>query len=188
MPPADVCSFTKSSVTAAAMASASWAFSAARYRATAAAVVPATRRCWHERYRPSMGWRRPAVLAAVAVLVLAACDAPGPDVTRMAAGSGSPEAAPTTAPAAPPTGPAGSSTTLPAAAGVGDALYPTLGNAGFDVDHYDLALAPDATSGVLTATATIDAVAAAPLGSFDLDLQGMTVDSAEVGGRAARWE
>jgi aminopeptidase N len=135
-----------------------------------------------------MGWRRPAALAALAVLVLAACDAPGRDVTRTAAGAGSPEAASTTAPAATPAGPAGSSTTLPAGAGVGDPLYPTLGNAGFDVDHYDLALAPDATSGVLTATATIDAVAAAPLGSFDLDLQGMTVDSAQVGGRAARWE
>ena len=40
---------------------------------------------------------------------------------------------------------------------MGDALYPDLGNPGFDVDHYDLVLAPDAGTGVLTATATITA-------------------------------
>ena len=43
--------------------------------------------------------------------------------------------------------------------GVGDALYPDLGNGGYDVDHYDLVLAPDAGTGVLTATATITATA-----------------------------
>jgi aminopeptidase N len=56
------------------------------------------------------------------------------------------------------------------------------------VDHYDLVLAPDAGTGVLTATATITATASTPLSAFHLDLAGMTVDAVQVGGTTARWE
>src|SRR5262249_4440795 len=58
------------------------------------------------------------------------------------------------------------------AAGVGDELYPDLGNGGYEVTHYDLALAPG-PSGTLTGTTTIDAAATAGLTSFHLDLVGM---------------
>src|SRR5262249_20330809 len=70
------------------------------------------------------------------------------------------------------------------AAGVGDELYPDLGNGGYEVTHYDLALAPG-PSGTLTGTTTIDAAATAGLTSFHLDLVGMTVDRVTVGGVAA---
>jgi aminopeptidase N len=58
------------------------------------------------------------------------------------------------------------------------------------VGHYDLVLAPDQPSGVLTATATIDATVtdAAPLERFHLDLLGMTVDTVTVDGAPARWD
>ena len=93
-----------------------------------------------------MGARRPARLAAAAVLVLGACHAPGPDVTARPAGPAA-TTAPAPAPGASPpssAAPAGRTADGPAAGGdgVGDALYPDLGNPGFDVEHYDLALIP----------------------------------------------
>jgi aminopeptidase N len=128
------------------------------------------------RYRRRMGhWRRAVGAALAMVVVAAACDASGPSVTAL-----------------PPTTTVVPTTTTAregaAAAGVGDALYPDLGNAGYEVDHYDLALAPDAATGVLTGTATIDATAAAALATFDLDLQGLTVDAVAVDGTPARWD
>jgi aminopeptidase N len=125
------------------------------------------------------------VLAAAAVVV-AACSAPSPDVTAL---SPSPPttAQPTTA--APTTAaPTTSTAATSAPGGVGDALYPDLGNGGYDVAHYDLALSPDATTGVLMATATIDATATLPLDAFHLDLEGMTVDRVTVDGATARWD
>ena len=126
-----------------------------------------------------------------AVVLLAACAgaasevavAPGP--TTSALGRPTPAPTTTTVPAAATT----TTTTDPApgghgAAGVGDALYPDLGNGGYDVGHYDLDLVTDA-SGALTATTTIDATATAALTSFDLDLVGLTVDSVAVGAAAA---
>ncbi|NIR38064.1 MAG: M1 family metallopeptidase, partial [Actinobacteria bacterium] len=64
---------------------------------------------------------------------------------------------------------------------VGDPYYPGLGNGGYDVLHYDLSLdiTPPAQ---FDAVATITAVAAAPLGAFNLDLAGLVVDRVEVNG------
>jgi aminopeptidase N len=76
----------------------------------------------------------------------------------------------------------------PGAAGAGDPYYPGLGNGGYDVQHYDLALAwdPDASERPLAAVATITAVATQDLSSFNLDLSGLVVDRATVDGAAAR--
>jgi len=139
-----------------------------------------------------MGARRPARLAAAAVLVLGACHAPGPDVTARPAGPAA-TTAPAPAPGASPpssAAPAGRTADGPAAGGdgVGDALYPDLGNPGFDVEHYDLALIPDAATGVLTGSATITATASMPLPSFHLDLAGMSVDAVTVDGVAASFQ
>ena len=43
------------------------------------------------------------------------------------------------------------------AKGIGDPYFPTDGNGGYDVGHYDLRLAYDPSDGVLTGLATIDA-------------------------------
>ena len=69
---------------------------------------------------------------------------------------------------------------------VGDAYYPNLGNTGYDVSHYDLALSVE-VAGVdqLTATATIDLTATNDLGrlSFDfepdLEASAITIDGIE---------
>jgi aminopeptidase N len=71
------------------------------------------------------------------------------------------------------------------AEGVGDPYFPTLGNGGYDVRHYDLALTWVADTGTLQGVATIDAVATQDLTQFDLDLSGLEVRSVLVAGRAA---
>ncbi|KAF0793219.1 MULTISPECIES: M1 family metallopeptidase [Streptomyces] len=81
----------------------------------------------------------------------------------------------------------------PGAAGVLDPLFPRLGNGGYDVRHYDLALdwAP-ATSGEraeqpLRGTARITSRATQNLSAFNLDLKGLEVTSVTVDGRPARY-
>ena len=60
-------------------------------------------------------------------------------------------------------------------AGVGDSLYPALGNGGYDVEHYSLAIEADVDANVLDAAVTIEAVAVEELDVFHLDLQGLKV-------------
>ncbi|MDT3397389.1 M1 family metallopeptidase [Streptomyces sp. B1866] len=72
------------------------------------------------------------------------------------------------------------------AAGVGDPLFPGLGNGGYDVTHYDLTLDYRPAARHLAATAEITARALKPLRSFNLDLDGLRVRRATVGGRPAR--
>ncbi len=73
----------------------------------------------------------------------------------------------------------------PGAAGLGDPLYPELGNGGYDVRHYALDLAYDPESGRLEGRATITAVATHDLSSFNLDLSGLEVVSVGVEGARA---
>ncbi len=73
-------------------------------------------------------------------------------------------------------------TVLPGPAGLGDALFPQLGNSGYDVQHYDLDLSVDVPGNTITATATISATALTALDSFHLDLKGLIVSSIEVNG------
>jgi aminopeptidase N len=69
----------------------------------------------------------------------------------------------------------------------GDSLFPSDGNRGYDVTHYDIGLRYDATKRTITATTTISARADYPLSSFALDLEGLKVDRVRVDGRAASW-
>ena len=55
------------------------------------------------------------------------------------------------------------------------------------VGHYDLVIGYQPSSDVLTGVATISAVATENLYRFNLDLQGLTVRSVEVGGKPADW-
>jgi aminopeptidase N len=83
--------------------------------------------------------------------------------------------------------PGGSKGCVPGAPGVGDAYYPTYGNGGYDVGHYDLDIAYDPTTDVLEGHAKIKARATQNLCSFNLDLVGLTVRSIEVNNQAATW-
>ncbi|WP_371665563.1 MULTISPECIES: M1 family metallopeptidase [unclassified Streptomyces] len=73
----------------------------------------------------------------------------------------------------------------PGAAGLRDPYFPKLGNGGYDVTHYDLALDVDPAAHHLSGTATITARATQDLSAFNLDLAGLTVRSATVEGRPA---
>ncbi|MFE7757355.1 M1 family metallopeptidase [Streptomyces sp. NPDC057429] len=73
----------------------------------------------------------------------------------------------------------------PGAAGLRDPYFPRLGNGGYDVTHYDLALDVDTASEQLSGTAVITARATQDLSAFNLDLTGLDVRSATVEGRPA---
>ncbi|MEZ4657231.1 MAG: M1 family metallopeptidase [Caldilineaceae bacterium] len=71
------------------------------------------------------------------------------------------------------------------AAGVDDPLFPQSGNGGYDVQHYDLMLTWDEASDSIEGVATIAAVATQPLAQFNLDLNGLEIDSITVNDAAA---
>ncbi|GHF73677.1 zinc metalloprotease [Streptomyces thermodiastaticus] len=74
----------------------------------------------------------------------------------------------------------------PAPLGIGDRLYPYLGNPGYDVTSYDLALTyPGDNSTPLRAVTTIDARTTEALERVNLDFAHGTVDSVTVDGRPA---
>src|SRR3954468_24303144 len=73
----------------------------------------------------------------------------------------------------------------PGAAGIGDRLFPKLGNGGYDVQHYDVALsyATAAPSQGIDGTVAITANATQDLSRFDLDFAGDGAGSISVDGR-----
>jgi aminopeptidase N len=75
----------------------------------------------------------------------------------------------------------------PGAPGIGDSYYPTYGNGGYDVLHYDLDVRYRPDTDGLTGHAVILARATQNLSSFNLDLVGLTVDAIRVNGRRAAW-
>src|SRR3954454_3252209 len=81
--------------------------------------------------------------------------------------------------AAPPT---------PGAAGLGDRLFPELGNGGYDTQHYDVDLTYGAKyTDPIDGTVTILARATQALSRFDLDFAGRSVGSVSVNGAAAKF-
>src|SRR3954469_9761480 len=83
--------------------------------------------------------------------------------------------------------PARADSPSPGAAGVGDRLYPTLGNGGYDALHYDLNLryVTAAPSSPVDGTVTMVAKATQSLSRFDLDFAGQSVGGVSVDGKAA---
>ncbi|MEP7090127.1 MAG: M1 family metallopeptidase [Nocardioidaceae bacterium] len=77
----------------------------------------------------------------------------------------------------------------PGSAGIGDRLYPTLGNGGYDALHYRLGLryATSKPSQGIDGTMTMRARATTSLSRFDLDFSGKGVGSISVDGRLARF-
>ena len=140
-----------------------------------------------------------SLAAATAIAVGAACSgdgAAGPDPTS---GSSATSAAGTTPTTAPPA--TGATTTSAAAttttsgpaprpaemAGLGDSYFPGLGNRGYDVQRYGLALDYDPETAIAQARATVDAVATEALDAFFLDYAGPDIDSVLVGGEPAAY-
>ncbi|WP_313542509.1 M1 family aminopeptidase [Leifsonia aquatica] len=72
----------------------------------------------------------------------------------------------------------------PGATTIGDSLFRGIGNGGYDVKHYDVALAFNADK-TITATTVITATATQALSSFSLDFEGLTVSSVLVNGTPA---
>jgi len=68
----------------------------------------------------------------------------------------------------------------PGAAGIGDPLYPGLGNGGYDVVEYRIDLDVEPEMGTVRARTEVEAVALHDLSSFNLDLVGMEVRRVEV--------
>jgi aminopeptidase N len=87
-------------------------------------------------------------------------------------------------------GVASASAASPGAAGIGDRLYPGLGNGGYDVSHYDLDLryATDNPTQSLLGTATITARATQSLSRFDLDYAAQGISAVSVNGSPAAWK
>ncbi|MEV5576244.1 M1 family metallopeptidase [Spirillospora sp. NPDC052269] len=74
----------------------------------------------------------------------------------------------------------------PGSSGLGDAYFPSAGNGGYHVSHYDVALAyAGHASGRVDATVTLTASATQPLTRFDLDFRGPKVTAVTVDGRPA---
>ncbi|MEU8828236.1 M1 family metallopeptidase [Streptomyces sp. NPDC048636] len=75
----------------------------------------------------------------------------------------------------------------PRALGIGDPLYPNLGNPGYDVAAYDIAFDYRRADRPLGAVTTIAARATAPLRTVNLDFAGGGVRSVRVNGAPARF-
>jgi len=66
--------------------------------------------------------------------------------------------------------------------GVGDPYYPRLGNSGYDVQNYDIALDWDPASLAIDASVSIQIVATRDLESFNLDFRGPEISSLTIDG------
>jgi aminopeptidase N len=132
------------------------------------------------------GKRRAALLGVVPVLVagLVVTGTPAPSFAN--AGSGCVAEAPGggAGPVVPPPTPPATEFTA-GAVGIGDPYFPLDGNGGYDVAHYALDLSYEPASDELGGTATISATATQNLSAFNLDLDGLAVDSVLVNGQAA---
>ncbi len=117
---------------------------------------------------------------ALALVLVIACSAPAVPVTDSVATTTTTTLDTTTSVTAKVVG-------IDAAPGIGDRMFPELGNAGFDVISYEIDLSFDAALATVGGVVTIDAIAEVDLRSFTLDFVGHTVDSVEVDGQSAAY-
>ena len=118
----------------------------------------------------------------VAILLSACDDSATPTPTPR------PTATPTLIPTATPTvqpTPTPLLDARPGAAGLGDPLYPGLGNAGYDVSRYTVTLGVDVESNTISGSAQIQADSTQDLVSFNLDFRDLTVTHVDVDDRPA---
>ena len=69
--------------------------------------------------------------------------------------------------------------------GLGDSYFPTLGNGGYDVQHYHIDITVDVDANAIDVTETINAVATLDLRAFNLDFLGFTIHTLKVNGKSA---
>jgi aminopeptidase N len=156
--------------------------------------------------------RRIRVAAVVAALALgsAACSSdPSQGVTAVSQASGSPDETLSEAPGGTATTPDLTTTDpseptdtgasadggddaptglFPGDEGIGDDLFPTYGNGGYDVASYDIDLTWLPTTSTIEATTTIALTPTQPLTSFNLDFIGLDISSITIDGQDARFE
>ena len=127
----------------------------------------------------------PIVCLALLVAACSSDEQPAPTEAAPAAQLTEAPAATTTTP--PPTSAAAATEPADIAdlLGVGDSLYPDLGNGGYDVDHYTIDLTFDPEPNTINALVEIEATATVALESFSLDFIGfdtsqVTLDGADV--------
>ena len=73
----------------------------------------------------------------------------------------------------------------PGEPGIGDPYFPTLGNGGYDVQHYTIELALNLEQSSFSGTTTIEAQASEDLSSFNLDFNASQVDQVKVNDQPA---
>jgi len=152
--------------------------------------------------------RRTGGLALLAVAgLLAACRTdPGVVATQAQAGTAAVQPSTTSTPATgpgtgtvpatqPPVGTQPPDQTTPASAppvsddnGIGDPLFPALGNPGIDVQHYVVTLQYDPTRKQITATVHLDIDMTTDRATFSLDSAGPVVSAVRVDGATAAFE
>jgi aminopeptidase N len=72
---------------------------------------------------------------------------------------------------------------VPGAPGIGDPLFPSLGNGGYDVTHYSIGMTYHADTRLVDAVTTVRARAFQALTRFDLDFDGNTIRSVRFDGK-----
>ncbi|MGW4408565.1 M1 family metallopeptidase [Nonomuraea sp. NPDC004702] len=75
----------------------------------------------------------------------------------------------------------------PGSPGVGDPLFPTLGNGGYDVRHYDVSFDFTPVTYDFSGVVRFTAKATQALSSFNLDTDGHAIDAVTVDGEPATW-
>ncbi len=128
--------------------------------------------------------RQPLATLILLALVAAACSQAETTTTATSPGTSTPPAAVTTTTTSANTAPR----STVGAAGIGDEYYPTLGNGGYDVDHYDLDLFYDPDDNLLDAAVIITAIATQDLTAFNLDFTGFDIVDLRVGDLPATFE
>ncbi len=133
---------------------------------------------------------RAAALIAIFAAV-AACSRSAPSTAATPATNAPDSATTTEAPSTTTTAPTTTSLAAPPAdpAGAGDPYFAQLGNGGYDVARYDVAISADPAIGTKIAVRdVITAAATARLASFHVDLAGMDIASITVDGAAATFQ
>ncbi len=142
----------------------------------------------------------PALVLAALIAILTACTYP--TIPQVVTPSLAPTLAPTVAPSSPPHTPSpipSTATSIPSpsptldpstigSTGIGDSYFPTLGNGGYDVQHYTIDLAVDMEANTISGTVTVEANATQDLARFDLDYNGPAISAVSVNGRAAIYD
>lgn len=128
----------------------------------------------------AVGSRRAFALLTALLVPVVACsgsaDVRTLEANRSTPGStGVPDPGSTSSTSSPVSGPA---------AGLGDVLFPRLGNPGVDVEHYDLRLGYDPATEVLDATATLEISLTEERQRIGLDAVGLGVERVSVDDRA----